>query len=100
MIKNIIFDIGNVLIRFDWRSYLHQYGFAPEKEAVIANAVFLNPVWKELDRAIWTIAEIEEGFASAAPQYRDDILTVFRNSGQAAAKQDYAIPWIQSLKLR
>lgn len=54
MIKSIIFDIGQVLVSFDWRAYLSGFGFAPDKEELIANAVFLNPNWSEGDRGVWT----------------------------------------------
>ena len=31
MIRNIIFDVGKVLVDYDWESYLDSFGFAPEK---------------------------------------------------------------------
>ena len=46
-IKNVIFDVGKVLVDYDWESYLDSFGFAPEKRERIANATFLSPVWEE-----------------------------------------------------
>ena len=100
MIKNIIFDIGKVLVDYDWKTYLKSYGFAAEEEETIAQALFCGPTWKELDRGVMSIAEIEEAFVSHAPQYREDILRVFRHSGSCIWRLDYAIPWICSLKER
>ncbi|MDO4324385.1 MAG: HAD family phosphatase, partial [Lachnospiraceae bacterium] len=100
MIRNIIFDIGGVLVGFDWPGYIKQYGFAPEKEAAITQALMDGPVWKELDRGIWTMEELLEGFISLAPQYREDVRRVFLNSGGCIYRQEYAIPWITSLKKR
>lgn len=100
MIRNIIFDIGNVLVGYDWRQYLSGFGFAPDKEAVIARAVFGSAEWNELDRGVVPIPELEERFAANAPQYREDILRVFRGCGNCILRRSYAIPWILDLKER
>lgn len=100
MIKNIIFDIGKVLVDYDWARYLKSYGFDEEKEQTIAYALFASGTWNELDRGAIPIPELEELFVAHAPQYRDDILRVFRNSGGTIQRLDYAIPWITSLKER
>ena len=52
-IKNVIFDVGKVLVDYDWESYLDSFGFAPEKRERIANATFLSPVWEERDRGLY-----------------------------------------------
>lgn len=100
MIRNIIFDIGCVLVAFDWENYLKSYGFTTEKEETISRALFGGPMWKELDRGVMSIPEIEDAFVAFAPQYRDDILQVFRKSGECIRQFDYAVPWICSLKER
>ena len=84
----------------DWPGYIKQYGFDTEKEDAITRALVDGPVWKELDRAVWSMDQILEGFMSLAPQYRDDVRTVFLNSGKFIHRQEYAIPWITSLKER
>lgn len=100
MIKNIIFDIGGVLAGFDWKSYLHTFGFEREKEEAIADAVFRGPYWKELDRGAVSIPELLELFISLAPQYREDIVRVFDTAQDCIFPLDYAKPWIRSLKAR
>ena len=42
MIKNIVLDIGNVLIPFSWRQHLDHFGFSDEIKKRLADAVFLN----------------------------------------------------------
>jgi putative hydrolase of the HAD superfamily len=98
MIKNIIFDIGNVLIGFDWRDYMKGFGFSKEKENAIAKAMFGSPAWNEVDRGVLSIDEIEQLFIANAPQYADDIPRVFRGAPACLTRRDYAIPWIQELK--
>lgn len=41
MIKNIVLDIGNVLIPFSWRQHLDHFGFSDEIKKRLADAVFL-----------------------------------------------------------
>jgi putative hydrolase of the HAD superfamily len=98
MIKNIIFDIGNVLVGFDWQEYMKGFGFSREKENAIAKAMFGSPAWNEVDRGVLSIDEIEQLFIENAPQYREDIPRVFRGAAQCLTRRDYAIPWIQELK--
>lgn len=98
MIKSIIFDIGQVLVSFDWRAYLSGFGFAPDKEELIANAVFLNPNWSEGDRGVWTEEQLLDAFYAKAPQYREDIKRVYLDAWKAVGHLDYTIPWLIRLK--
>lgn len=100
MIKNVIFDIGNVLVGFDWPQYLHSFGFSPEKEQAIANALFLGPLWKELDRGVIPLDELREMFCRLSPRYRDDIAAVFDHCEKCITRRSSTIPWLQSLKGR
>lgn len=100
MIKNIIFDIGNVLVGFEPEEYLKSFHFSPEKEKVIRKALFGTYAWNEYDRGALSMEEIEKLFTSNAPQYKDDVLRVFRGAHVCITRRDYAIPWIQELKAK
>ena len=45
MIKNIVFDIGKVLVRFDWEDYLASFQFPEKETTAIAKAMFLSSNW-------------------------------------------------------
>ena len=62
MIKNVIFDIGNVLTDFRWKEFLEDKGFQGEMLERIAKASVLSPVWPELDRGVWSFDEVMAGF--------------------------------------
>ena len=49
MIKNIVFDIGKVLVRFDWEDYLASFQFPEEETTAIAKAMFLSSNWNLVD---------------------------------------------------
>ena len=42
MIKNIVFDVGKVLVDFDWRGYMDTLGYSPEVYEKVANATVLS----------------------------------------------------------
>ncbi len=48
MIKNIVFDMGGVLIDFNFDKTLNEY-FAPEHHEILNKLVFRNPIWREFD---------------------------------------------------
>lgn len=98
MIKNIVFDIGNVLVRFDWQGFLASFHFPEEKYNAIANAMFLSPNWNLVDEGKLSFEELETLFISAAPKYADDISEVLRTFGKSITQFSYAKPWIHSLK--
>lgn len=99
MIRNVIFDIGLVLIRFDWDSYMEKL-FPAERdvrEAVTA-AMWHNPDWNQLDRGVLPLDAVEQLFIENAPDYADAIREALRRLGEAPEKQPYAIEWIEQLK--
>ena len=51
MIKNIIFDVGDVLLEYRWKDMLMDYGL-PETEAVrVGTMMFEDPLWSKMDLA-------------------------------------------------
>ena len=61
MIKNIVFDMGQVLIRFDRDYLIGQTGVSPEDGRLLMNEVLRSVEWARTDRG--TMTE-EEGAAS------------------------------------
>ena len=52
MIKNVVFDIGMVLVDFRFREYMKDLGLSPEEISNVAAHMIYNPLWNELDRGI------------------------------------------------
>jgi len=99
MIKNIIFDIGRVLIDFDPDTYMKGFGFEPEKEALLRETVFGGSLWRDLDRGLKPIPQIREELVSlVSPEYREDVLSVFDHANGTIRKREYTIPWIRELQ--
>lgn len=48
-IKNVVFDMGNVLIDFNGAAYASHFADSPEDAAAINEALFKAPIWTLLD---------------------------------------------------
>ncbi|MBQ3292466.1 MAG: HAD family phosphatase [Mogibacterium sp.] len=99
MIKNIVFDIGNVLIGFEWEDYILSL-FDKETAYKVSRAMFFNNYWSELDRAVIPVDDIVKLFHSEEPEYADQIDEAFERVGECVAKCDWVIPFVDSLRER
>ena len=67
MIKNIIFDMGNVLLKFDRNYFLDAVGVRPEDQRTLMNKVYLSLEWAKMDRGSMTEAEADAIMCSRLP---------------------------------
>ena len=81
MINTIIFDIVNVLARYDWKGYLRRLGFSDEVCGKIGQAVFENPLWQEFDRGVLGDKNVEQKCRDLLPEYSVEMDQVFFQSG-------------------
>lgn len=98
MIENIVFDIGKVLMAFEWEKYLEGFGFPKEKYEKIADATFRSRVWDERDRGCFEEEEYLRQFIALAPEYEKDIREVLRRSPETISLYPYAETWVKYLK--
>ena len=97
MIRNIVFDIGMVLLGFDpWSAVRSLYDEETSKR--IMNAIFGTGYWNELDRAVLSEEQILELFYSAEPGLKKEIKHVFDNVDRSVRKQSWPIPLIDGLR--
>ncbi|MDE6312420.1 MAG: HAD family phosphatase [Lachnospiraceae bacterium] len=98
MINSIIFDIGRVLIEWDWQGYLSGFHYTEEKQERLAQAVFENPTWKETDRGVWSDEEILQSFIQKAPEYEKEIRMLWEDMGRCVERSPHTDQWIADLK--
>lgn len=98
MIRNIIFDIGNVLTDFRWREFLQEKGFDEAMVDRIAKASVLSKYWCEFDRGVWTEEQILKAFVSNDPEIEQEIYRAYEDLTDFVVPRAYAIPWIKKLK--
>ena len=101
MIRNIIFDIGNVLASFRWAELFKELGFTGEKFDRIAAATVLHPtMWNEFDRSLMSDEEIITKCIERAPEYEQEIRLLFSKTELLVEEYTYSHEWIKSLKER
>ena len=100
MIRNIIFDIGNVLTDYRWEGFLADKGFDAEMIQKIAKASVMHPAWAEYDRGTWTDEQVLAAFVKDAPQLERELYQAFTSIAGIVTPRAYAIPWLQELKAK
>ena len=68
MIKNILFDMGNVLIRFDRKMFLDRLDVSEADKTMLLREVFANVEWAEMDRGTKTEATALKSMCKRLPQ--------------------------------
>lgn len=99
-IKNIVFDVGKVLVYFEPEWIMKKLGFSEETQAVLRKAMFEDPLWNEVDRGVMTTEELVAAFTENAPAYADEIRATYLHVGDSIELLPHAVEWTASLKER
>lgn len=98
-VKNIIFDVGQVLVTYDWESYLKSFHFPKEEYDLMAEKVFKSQIWNERDRGLYEEEEYVRQFKESLPaEYEEDLKEVLAKSEGTITTKDYAKTWTDYLK--
>lgn len=73
MIKNIIFDIGGVLLEYNPKTYLDKIKIEESKRKELNNIIFHNQKWRDCLNGIITNDELIEYLSIENPIYKDEI---------------------------
>lgn len=74
MIKNLIFDVGNVLFHYRWLEALVDTGMTKEQAAETGPKIFdETPLWREFDAGNIDLPGIIEGYGELFPEFKDNI---------------------------
>lgn len=98
MIKNIIFDIGRVMISYDWRAFLMEDYHDPDVVEILMDAFFGHGIWDELDRGAMSADELTASFAQYAPGMEDRIRPFILHFAEKFRQFPYARPLVRALK--
>lgn len=73
MIRNIIFDMGNVLLYFDREAFLDRVGVTdPKDREILLREVYVSLEWAQMDRGSLTDAEAGEIMMQRVPDHLKD----------------------------
>ena len=99
-IDTLIFDLGKVLVRYDFRKLLADLKYDEETAQAVADAMFLSPQWTEGDRGVKTEEEILQSFIDNNPAYEQEIRQTFEEMGRTISLYSYTKDWMKYLKKR
>lgn len=77
MIRNIIFDLGNVLISFRPDEYLKNNNYTEEKRSIILKDIFMSPEWLLLDNGTIDTRKAIDRIEKKSILKRAEIASVF-----------------------
>ncbi|WP_310604944.1 HAD family hydrolase [Anaerosporobacter sp.] len=97
-IKNIIFDIGNVLMAFCWEKHFRSFGFSEDIFQKVAKATVLSPTWDEFDKGALNPEQLLRDFIKNDPTVEEEIRQVYEDISGTIEIYPYAEEWIRTLK--
>lgn len=100
IIKNIVFDVGDVLVRFRWRELMQDLNFTEEEIEFLGKNMVQTEYWSQLDEGVHSCDEAPEHFSALYPQYTDQIHRFWDNLVDIVKQFPYADSLIRSPKIR
>ncbi len=67
MIRNIVFDIGEILLSYRWTYALEMSGLSEEEGNRVGRLIFADPLWYELDAGNVMLAEAKQQYQEKYP---------------------------------
>ncbi len=98
MIKNIVFDVGMVLVDFKWREVMADVGCTPDEVETIAAVMVNSPFWNELDRGVMDEEDVIAQMIAKLPGLEDKARAFWENIHLTIEAFPYAKDWVKSLK--
>ena len=97
-IRNIVFDVGDVLVCFRYRDHMRDLGFSEEAVDFLSENMVLTAFWHEMDMGIRSEKDAIEHFTVLYPQYTDEILRFWADTDGLVAEYPYAKPLLKGIK--
>lgn len=79
MIKNIIFDLGQVLLTYAPKPFLQSHDALKSHEDFLYQSIFRNPLWLELDKGTKTVDEVISIVSNEHPERSEEIHFCLKN---------------------
>lgn len=98
LIDAIIFDVGNVLVDWDWRGHMERLGFDEKTIEYLGKNMIGNPLWNEFDRGSRPHKEILDELCRQHPAYETQIRTFLDTMSGAIIARNYTKVWLSDLK--
>ncbi len=98
MIRNVIFDVGKVLVEWEPVEAMRRLGMDENTARAVADATVNTPDWDESDRGLLSPEELLSRFIGKAPDYEKEIRLFWEHIDTAIYQFDYVKEWMRRLK--
>ncbi|MHA2037489.1 MAG: HAD family hydrolase [Promethearchaeota archaeon] len=98
MIKNIIFDVGNVLINFKPDQFLKRFVNDEYRIKEFITKVIKSELWLKLDRGIISLQEARDEYLKRFPEEKNLLSTFFNHWKEMLTPITHNIQLLQELK--
>lgn len=100
MIKNIIFDVGDVLIEYRWKEMFMEYGASAAEAVEIGGYIFGHKVWKLMDKGELTLMDCLRTFDAEHSEWHEYLVRLFDNTREMPVARPAVWDKIRQLKER
>ena len=101
LIDTIVFDVGNVLIGFDYLTFCREeLGFSEEIITLMTTDHRFSDLWRDFDLGLRPYEEIRDDYLRTFPSYQTEIAAFLDNIDRAMVPYGYAVPMLEALKQR
>jgi glucose-1-phosphatase len=98
MIKNLVFDLGNVLISFKPAEYFEKKDYPENMKSRILSDIFGGPEWLKLDNGDITTGEAIDSIAGKSSLSRQEIAHIFNLRTELMFPLDQNVRMLPELK--
>lgn len=98
MIKNIVFDVGEVLIGYRWKEMLLERGMTEERAEIIGNIMFGDDLWRKFDEALVPFEDVINEYQDKYAEYGDDIRWFITNGEKMCVQRPEMWDKLRELK--
>ena len=78
--KNLVFDVGGVLIGFRWYYMMTEYGLSHETTLDFGHKIFKDPLWEEFDLENLSFDQVAALYIEKYPEYEKEIHYLLENA--------------------
>ena len=98
MIRNLIFDVGGVLLGYRWKDMLLEHGLDEERAEYLGTHMFANPYWSIYDYGAEPEEVIVRGLQLIYPEYREELAWFIENADQMPVERPAVCERVRILK--
>ncbi len=98
VVDAIVFDVGNVLLKWDWQEYLLSIGISEEAVRAFKEKVVGTKAWDALDDGKRTREDVTEDLVQMVPEYAEEFRTFMRTFADGVEPFPYTEGWLRALR--